>query len=123
MKDKAILVVEDGEYQRGLYSFMLKHLGYENIVMAENGCKGLALLEEHSIDLIISDCDMPEMDGLTFLKNVRAKPSCKNIPFLMVTGLQDDDTENEAVKEGVTDFLLKPVSHPVLEEKLNNIFN
>ena len=103
-KNIKILVVEDTDYQLGIYSFTLDHLGYKNVVLAKNGSEAFSLLEKDPVDLIISDCEMPEMDGLSLLRKVRTTPSHQDVPFIMITGLGDEETKKEAIKEGVTDF-------------------
>lgn len=122
-KDIKILVVEDGEYQRGIYSFVLDHLGFKNVAMTENGAEAYSLLEKESFDVIISDCEMPVMDGLALLQKVRSSESFGDIPFLMITGLSDEDLCKQANQAGVTDFITKPVTKESLQEKLNKLFD
>jgi len=121
-KDIRILVVEDSALQRELCIFQLKELGFGNITGKENGAEALSWLEENSVDLIISDWEMPELNGLEFLKKIRENPSLQKIPFFMLTILKDDSKNAEAIEAGVTDFLVKPTPADILQEKMEKFF-
>jgi len=117
-----ILVVEDSEFQSEIFAFYLKEMGFDKITHAGNGAEAFALLEKGSYDLIISDWEMPEMDGLEFLKKVKKTPDYQNIPFIMITILEDEDSNREAMDAGASDFIVKPANPDIIREKLETIF-
>src|SRR4051812_14431866 len=87
------LVVDDFPTMRRIIRNLLRELGYTNVEEAENGTDGLQKLSNQPIDFVISDWNMPVMDGLTMLKGIRANPALKHLPVLMVTA--------EALKENI----------------------
>ena len=117
-----ILVVEDSEFQSEIFAFYLKEMGFDKITQAGNGAEAFALLEKGSYDLIISDWEMPEMDGLELLKKVKETPDYQNIPFIMITILEDEDSNREAMDAGASDFIVKPANPDIIREKLETIF-
>jgi two-component system, chemotaxis family, chemotaxis protein CheY len=125
MVDKAIriLFAEDSEVQQELGVYRLEHLGFSNVAGVSNGVEAMAHLENNSVDLIISDWDMPQMDGLSLLKLVRSNPDLQNIPFVMMTAYSNPENDSTAHKEGVSDFLLKPVTNETLIGIIQKIFN
>jgi two-component system, chemotaxis family, chemotaxis protein CheY len=118
---KRILVVEDSQIQLMVCTNQLKQLGFEKIAIAKNGTKAYSIIENGSIDVIISDWEMPEMNGLELLKKVRANPSHKDIPFIMLTIHKDDELNEEALKSGATDFIVKPGTPDIFQEKLTQL--
>ena len=117
-----ILVVEDSEFQSEIFAFYLKGMGFNKITQAGNGAEAFALLEKDSYDLIISDWEMPEMDGLELLGRIRQNDILENIPFIILTVFDDKEKIIAAVKAGITDYIVKPVERNVLEKKIKNIF-
>lgn len=122
-----ILIVDDSISFRGLLKKILVTLGYTNILQAEDGFKALALLQtfasnpEKKIGLILSDWNMPECNGLEFFKLVKANPSFKDTPFIMVTSENEVSQIIEAVSLGVTDYIVKPTEMEVLKKKIEAI--
>jgi len=121
--DKAgkVLVVDDFSTMRKVIRNLLKQLGYENIVEAEDGVAALEVLRSQKIDFVISDWNMPNMSGLELLKQVRADGSLSKTPFLMVTAETLKDNVVEAVKAGVDNYIVKPFTADVLSEKIGQI--
>ena len=117
-----ILVVDDFATMRRIIKNILKQLGYENIAEAEDGKIALGVLESQNIDFIISDWNMPNMTGLEFLKAVRASEKFKDIPFLMVTAEALKENVVEAVKSGVSNYIVKPFTAETMKEKIEKIF-
>jgi PleD family two-component response regulator len=117
-----ILVVEDSEFQSEIFIFYLKGMGFNKITQAGNGAEAFALLEKDSYDLIISDWEMPEMNGLELLKKVKETPDYQNIPFIMITILEDENSNREAMDAGASDFIVKPANPDIIREKLETIF-
>lgn len=120
-KELKILVVDDFATMRKVIRNLLKQSGYEDIVEAEDGVVALRVLKSQKIDLVISDWNMPNMTGLELLKAVRADGDLGKIPFLMVTAEALQDNVVEAVKAGVSNYIVKPFTAEVLNEKIVKI--
>lgn len=120
-KSIKILVVDDFATMRKVIRNLLKQVGYENIVEAEDGVLALRTLKSQKIDLVISDWNMPNMTGLDLLKAVRADEDLKTTAFLMVTAEALQDNVIAAVKAGVNNYIVKPFTAEVLNEKITKI--
>jgi two-component system chemotaxis response regulator CheY len=116
-----ILVVDDFATMRKVIRNLLKQVGYLNIVEAEDGVIALRILKSQKIALVISDWNMPNMTGLDLLKAVRADEELKTTPFLMVTAEALQDNVIAAVKAGVNNYIVKPFTADVLNEKITKI--
>jgi len=121
-KDIRILSVDDFSTMRRIVKNILKQLGYTNVDEAENGAAALEALRENQYGLVISDWNMPVKSGIELLKEVRADPELKEVPFLMVTAEAEKDNVVEAMSAGVNNYILKPFTAQILEEKLSGIF-
>ncbi|MCX7797132.1 MAG: chemotaxis protein CheW [Melioribacter sp.] len=120
LKSVKILLVEDANVMRQMEIKTLNSLGFTNIQQVENGKAAVNYLQSNpSIDLIISDWNMPEMDGYELLRWVRANESTKNIPFLMATGRGEKKEVEKAIDAGVSSFISKPFNKDELLEKIN----
>ncbi len=122
LKDKKILVVDDGEPTRVLLKELLSKLGALNTVEAENGNDAFRLLSAEKFDLVLCDWNMPEMSGLDLLKKMREAETQRKIPFLMITGDPTSERVSEALEAGAWNFLAKPLDIKDLTSKLNFIF-
>ena len=121
--DMKILVVDDFPTMRRIVKTLLRQNGYTNFVEAEDGAQGLKMLaEQPDIEFIVSDWNMPNMTGLEFLKAVRADDRYKHLPFLMVTAEAEKENIIEAVKSGVSNYVVKPFTGATLQEKLAKVF-
>jgi len=120
-KNIKILVIDDFATMRKVIRNLLKQVGYENIVEAEDGVLAMRVLKSQKIDLVISDWNMPNMTGLELLKAVRADEDLKTTPFLMVTAEALQDNVIAAVKAGVSNYIVKPFTAEVLNEKITKI--
>jgi len=118
-----VLVVDDFATMRRIMKNILKQIGFTNILEADDGTTALEELKNNSIDLIISDWNMPKMTGLELLKTVRATEELKDIPFLMVTAEAQKQNVIDAVQAGVSNYVVKPFTAEAISEKLNKIFN
>ena len=118
----SILIVDDFSTMRKIVKNILKQLGYENILEAEDGVSALEVLKREKIQFIISDWNMPQMSGIELLKTVRATEAWKDLPFLMVTAEGQKENVIEAVKNKVNNYIVKPFSPETLMEKINKIF-
>ena len=121
--DKSInvLVVDDFATMRGIVKGVLKQIGFTNVIEAENGYLALKELKKEDVGLIVSDWNMPNMSGLDLLKTVRGDEKLKNIPFIMVTADGHKENVVEAVKSGVSNYLVKPFTSETFGEKLEKI--
>jgi two-component system, chemotaxis family, chemotaxis protein CheY len=115
------LVVDDFSTMRRIVRNILKQLGHNDVEEAENGREALQKLKREPFDFIISDWNMPTMDGLELLKAVRADPQLKAVPFLMVTAESKQENVVEAIKSGVSNYIVKPFTADVLKGKIDKI--
>ncbi|WJJ93174.1 chemotaxis response regulator CheY [Neopusillimonas aromaticivorans] len=121
-KNIKILVVDDFPTMRRIIRNLLKDLGFENVDEADDGQMGLDKIRNGNFDLIVSDWNMPNMDGLTMLQQIRADPNLSSLPVLMVTAEAKKENIVAAAKAGASGYVVKPFTAAVLEEKLNKIF-
>lgn len=116
-----VLVVDDFATMRRIVKNILKQLGYNNIVEADDGTTALEILEKEKVDLIISDWNMPKMTGLDLLKNVRGNAEMADTPFIMVTAEAQQDNIILAVKAKVSQYIVKPFTAETLGEKIDKV--
>ena len=102
------LVIDDFEPMRKVTSAQLRSMGVSAIATANNGAEGLRILKRQRVDIVLSDWNMPIMDGLELLKAVRADEKLAHLPFIMITAEAERDRIEEAISSGVTDLLVKP---------------
>jgi two-component system, chemotaxis family, chemotaxis protein CheY len=116
------LVVDDFSTMRRIVRNLLKELGYTNVDEAEDGAMGLSKLRSSQFDFVISDWNMPNMDGLTMLQQIRADPALAKIPVLMVTAEAKKENIIAAAQAGANGYVVKPFTAATLDEKLGKIF-
>lgn len=116
-----VLIVDDSSTMRKIISRSLRQAGLpiDDIFEAGDGIEGLSALEGKTVDLILSDINMPNMDGLEFIKNVRAKGI--KVPIVMITTEGGEDILKEAINNGASDSIKKPFTPDQLNEKLGGI--
>jgi len=117
-----VLVVDDFATMRRIIKGVLKQLGFSNIVEAEDGDVALEELKRDEYGLILADWNMPNMSGLELLKAVRSDKNLQQIPFIMVTAEGQKDNILEAVKAGVSNYVIKPFTPETINEKLKKVF-
>ncbi len=115
-----ILVVDDDKTTRKMISLILKSKGYD-VVTAENGMEGLQKLGLEQINLILTDMNMPYMDGIEFTKQVKSLPDFANIPIVMITTEADEEEKKRAFAAGVDDYLVKPTSADQIIDSMKKI--
>ncbi len=120
-KPLKILTVDDFFSMRRIVKNLLKDLGYDEVLEADDGSTAWKTLEEQKVDFIISDWNMPKMTGLDLLKKVRSDERLKGIPFLMVTAESEKGNVIEAVQAGVTNYIVKPFTPEVFKQKVEQI--
>ncbi len=123
MTDKKILFVEDSPTMRRIIMNSLNRIGFSQVIDAENGVDALEKLEYEEVDLIITDWNMPEMDGEELVKTLRSTPKYKHTPILMITtrGMQDDVLN--AIRIGVNGYIVKPFTPEILDKKLSELLS
>jgi tetratricopeptide (TPR) repeat protein len=118
-----ILICDDMFNMRRTIKNMLRHLGFENVVEAENGSKAWEMLNRSKIDIVISDWNMPELPGVELLRRVRDDARLRDMPFVMITAEVSESKIVQAAETEVDGYLIKPFVAKALEEKLEVIFN
>jgi two-component system chemotaxis response regulator CheY len=95
--DVSVLIVDDQQSMRGICKYILTQLGFKDIIEAKSGRDALGQLEKASVQLIISDWNMEDIDGLTLLRVIRKHPKTASMPFIMATGRSDKEQVKEAI--------------------------
>ena len=121
-KDMPILVVDDFSTMRKIVKNCLTQLRFTNITEACDGKEALDKLQGGTFEFIVSDWNMPNMMGIDLLKAVRADERLKNIPFLMVTAEGKKENVMEAIKAGVSNYVVKPFTADIFGQKMTAIF-
>jgi two-component system chemotaxis response regulator CheY len=116
-----ILLVDDQNSVRQMARMTLEELGIRNIHEAENGRAAMATAAVQPLDLIISDYNMPEMDGLGLLRAVRGHPVARKVPFILLTGRGDRELVVKAAQAGANNYLIKPFSAAILRDKIEQV--
>ncbi|MFZ5452932.1 MAG: response regulator [Thermodesulfobacteriota bacterium] len=117
-----VLVADDFATMRKIVRNILKQIGFDDIVEAEDGQAALQVLKHENIGLVVTDWNMPNMTGLELLEKIRKDPKTANLPVLMVTAEGLKENVVAAVKAGVNNYVVKPFTAEVLQEKLEQIF-
>lgn len=121
-RDIKILIVDDMPTMRKIVKAVLRQLGYVNFLEAENGEDGFRVLKANSdVALVVSDWNMPKTTGIEFLKMVRADADTRHMPFLLITAEAKKENIMEALKSGVSNYIVKPFTAETLKEKLKAI--
>ncbi|APG19356.1 chemotaxis protein CheY [Kosakonia radicincitans] len=116
------LVVDDFSTMRRIVRNLLKDLGFNNVEEAEDGLDALNKLRAATFDFVISDWNMPNMDGLQLLTEIRNDAAFSKMPVLMVTAEAKKENIIAAAQAGASGYVVKPFTAATLEEKLNKIF-
>ncbi|RXZ32853.1 chemotaxis protein CheY [Oxalobacteraceae bacterium CAVE-383] len=116
------LVVDDFSTMRRIVRNLLKELGYTNVDEAEDGAMALNKLRSEAYDFVVSDWNMPVMDGLTMLQEIRKDPQLSKLPVLMVTAEAKKENIVAAAQAGANGYVVKPFTAATLDEKLGKIF-
>jgi two-component system chemotaxis response regulator CheY len=116
-----ILIVDDFSTMRRIVRNLLKEIGYNNTDEAEDGQVALTKLMAEPFDFVVSDLNMPNMNGFELLHAVRADPALKSLPVLLVTAEAKKEDIITAAQAGASGYIVKPFTKATLEEKLNKI--
>jgi two-component system chemotaxis response regulator CheY len=117
----SVMIVDDQQSMRGICKYILTQLGFTNIVEAKSGRDALGKLEKSSVDLIISDWNMEDIDGLTLLRVIRKHPKTQGMPFIMATGRSDKEQVKEAITYGVNNYIIKPFDAGTMKKRIEAV--
>ncbi len=120
--DARFLIVDDFSTMRRILRNLLKEIGFNNTDEAEDGAVALNMLHNGKYDFVVSDINMPNMDGFTLLKSIRADDGLKHLPVLMVTAEAKKEDIINAAQNGASGYIVKPFTKATLEEKIEKIF-
>ena len=118
-----ILVVDDFSTMRRIIKNLLKDLGFTNIQEADDGSTALPMLQQGDFDFVVTDWNMPGMQGIDLLRAIRSDANLKHIPVLMVTAEAKKEQIVAAAQAGVNGYVIKPFTAATLKEKLAKIFD
>ncbi len=122
LENAKILIAEDTAIQGKKLKFYLEKFGF-SVDWALNGREALNLLQANDYDLVITDVQMPEMDGVQLVEQTRLIPRLQHVPFIVVTTLTEIETKIQALQKGANDFLNKPYSNEELELRVKNLLS
>ncbi|MDQ6620891.1 MAG: chemotaxis response regulator CheY [Pseudomonadota bacterium] len=120
-RDMRILIVDDFSTMRRIVRNLLKEMGYTNAEEAEDGVVALVKLRGANFDFVISDVNMPNMNGFALLKEIRRDPALQALPVLLVTAEAKKEDIVTAAQAGASGYIVKPFTKQTLEEKLAKI--
>ncbi|GGI67450.1 chemotaxis response regulator CheY [Shewanella gelidii] len=121
-KNMKILIVDDFSTMRRIIKNLLRDLGFNNTQEADDGNTALPMLQKGEFDFVVTDWNMPGMQGIDLLKAIRADDELKHIPVLMVTAEAKREQIIAAAQAGVNGYVVKPFTAATLKEKLDKIF-
>jgi two-component system, chemotaxis family, chemotaxis protein CheY len=121
-KNMKILIVDDFSTMRRIIKNLLRDLGFNNTLEADDGNTALPMLQSGNFDFLVTDWNMPGMTGIDLLKAVRADAKLASLPVLMVTAEAKKDQIIEAAQAGVNGYIVKPFTAVTLKEKIDKIF-
>jgi two-component system chemotaxis response regulator CheY len=116
-----VMIVDDQFSVRQITRNTLEQLGIRHIFEAEQGKEAFEKVALQPVDLIISDYNMPEMDGMELLRAVRGSPAMRKIPFILLTGRGDRELVVKAAQAGVNNYLVKPFTAQILRDKIEQV--
>ena len=117
-----VLVVDDFESMRRIVKQVLNDIGFKDVSLADDGATALPMLKSGNFGLLITDWNMPQMEGIDLVKAVRADPRLKSTPILMVTAEAKREQIIQAAQAGVNDYIVKPFTPDTLKAKIEKIF-
>lgn len=117
-----IMIVDDCNTTRKLLAHYLQSRGY-SVVFAENGLDALEKIARHDVHLVMTDLNMPYMDGIELIRVLRSNPELSEIPILMITTENDDREREKAISSGANAYMIKPVTGNAIEENIKSIVN
>ncbi|MCP4272387.1 MAG: chemotaxis protein CheY [Gammaproteobacteria bacterium] len=117
-----ILIVDDFSTMRRIIKNLLRDLGFTNTSEADDGLTALPMLQQGNFDFLVTDWNMPGMEGIELLKKVREDEELNSLPVLLVTAEAKKEQIVEAAQAGVNGYIVKPFTSGTLKEKIDKIF-
>lgn len=121
-KNMKILIVDDFSTMRRIVKNLLRDLGFNNTVEADDGITALPMLKRGDFDFVVTDWNMPCMQGIDLLRHIRADEQLKHLPVLMITAEAKREQIIEAAQAGVNGYIIKPFNAATLKEKITKVF-
>lgn len=121
-KNMKILIVDDFSTMRRIVKNLLRDLGFNNTQEADDGLTALPMLKNGEFDFVVTDWNMPGMQGIDLLRHIRSDDQLKHLPVLMITAEAKREQIIEAAQAGVNGYIVKPFTAATLKEKLDKIF-
>ncbi|MDA7746369.1 chemotaxis response regulator CheY [Psychromonas sp.] len=121
-RNMKVLIVDDFSTMRRIIKNLLRDLGFTNTFEADDGNTALPMLKEGGFEFVVTDWNMPIMQGIDLLKEIRKDPNLKHLPVLMVTAEAKREQIIEAAQAGVNGYIVKPFTAGTLKEKLDKVF-
>ncbi|MBL6935173.1 MAG: response regulator [Alphaproteobacteria bacterium] len=118
-KEQRLLVVDDEDFNRNLLMRQLEKEGFANVEAAENGSQALEMLRQGDFDLVLLDIEMPEIDGLAVLETMKSDMRLRDIPVIMISGVEEIDSIVKCIELGAEDYLSKPFNPVMLRARTN----
>ncbi len=117
-----VLIVDDFSTMRRIVRNILRQLGFNNVVEADDGTTAWDTINREKIDFIVSDWNIPKMTGIELLRKVRSSEQYADTPFLMVTAEAQQENIIEAVQAKVSNYIVKPFTADTMKQKIDKIF-
>ncbi|AGH82040.1 response regulator containing CheY-like receiver, AAA-type ATPase, and DNA-binding domains [Psychromonas sp. CNPT3] len=121
-RNMKVLIVDDFSTMRRIIKNLLRDLGFTNTFEADDGHTALPMLKDGDFEFVVTDWNMPIMQGIDLLKEIRKDPKLKHLPVLMVTAEAKREQIIEAAQAGVNGYIVKPFTAGTLKEKLDKVF-
>lgn len=120
-----ILIVDDSSVMRKIIRRNVRLTGIQmnQEFEAEDGIEALKVLKNHSVDLVLSDINMPNMDGVSFVRQVRTNSKIDNVKIIMISTEASSDIVNDAISSGANDYIVKPFTPEQLSKKIASVLN
>jgi two-component system chemotaxis response regulator CheY len=120
MSEIRALIVDDSSVMRKIVERALRQAGLDSLVVHEagSGAEGLEVLKAHPVDLILSDINMPTMDGLEFLRQIRAQNLAQDVPVIMITTESSEEHVKQAIQAGARGYIRKPFTAEQVKERV-----
>ena len=119
MKNPTLLIVDDVDANREALVMRLDLAGYQDCISVGEGCEALRVMRERSVDLVLLDIMMPEMDGYQVLEELKADPALRDVPVIVISAVGDVDSVVRCIELGAVDYLMKPFNPTILKARID----
>ena len=125
MREVTTLIVDDSAVMRKIVERALRQAGLDALIVREagNGHEGIEILKVHSVDLILSDINMPSMDGLEFVRQIAARNLAPGVPVVMITTESSEEHVKEAIQAGARGYIRKPFTAEQVKQRVLPLLN